>query len=152
MAELTSVPNCHLFPVSSSHSSLRLSPKIGDIYIMLGLPDQSASAYYGNQARSYKGGAGARTSGGSTRPSESGSRSVVSDSLQPHGLHSPWNSPGKNTGVGSLSLLQGIFPTQGSNPGLPHCRQILYQLSHKGSPTRPREESKSFLPTYPVAV
>ena len=51
--------------------------------------------------------------------------------LQPHGLHSPWNSPGKNTGVGSLSLLQGIFPTQGLNPGLPHCRQILYQLNHK---------------------
>ena len=45
-----------------------------------------------------------------------------------------WNSPGQNTGVGSLSLLQGIFPTQGSNPGLPHCRWILYQLSHKGSP------------------
>ena len=44
------------------------------------------------------------------------------------------NSPGKNTGVGSLSLLQGIFPTQGSNPGLQHCRWILYQLSHKGSP------------------
>ena len=43
-------------------------------------------------------------------------------------------SPGQNTGVGSLSLLQGIFPTQGSSPGLPHCRQILYQLSHKGSP------------------
>ena len=59
---------------------------------------------------------------------------VVSDSLQPHGLYSPWNSPGQNTGVGSLSLLQGIFPTQGLNPGLPHCRQILYQLSHKGSP------------------
>ena len=44
---------------------------------------------------------------------------------------SPWNSLGQNTGVGSLSLLQGIFPTQGLNPGLPHCRQILYQLSHK---------------------
>ena len=42
--------------------------------------------------------------------------------------------PGQNTGVGSLSLLQGIFPTQGSNSGLPHCRQILYQLSYKGSP------------------
>ena len=52
----------------------------------------------------------------------------------PHGLYSPWNSPGQNTGVSSLSLLQGIFPTQGSNPGLPHCRWILYQLSHKGSP------------------
>ena len=48
--------------------------------------------------------------------------------------YSPWNSPGQNIGVGSLSLLQGIFPTQGSNPGLPHCRQILYQLSHKRSP------------------
>ena len=47
---------------------------------------------------------------------------------------SPWNSPGQNTRVGSLSLLQGIFPTQGSNPGLPHCRRILYQLSHLGSP------------------
>ncbi|XDC67028.1 hypothetical protein R6Z07M_018210 [Ovis aries] len=43
----------------------------------------------------------------------------------------PWNSPGQNTGVGSLSLLQGIFPTRGLNPCLPHCRQILYQLSHK---------------------
>ena len=47
----------------------------------------------------------------------------------------PWNSPGHNTEVGSLSLLQGIFTTQGSNTGLPHCRQILYQLSHKGSPS-----------------
>ena len=45
----------------------------------------------------------------------------------------PWNSPGQNTGEGSLSLLQEIFPTQGSNPGLPHCGQILYQLSHNGS-------------------
>ena len=50
--------------------------------------------------------------------SECESRSVVSDSLWPHGLYSPWNSPGQNTGVGSLSLLQGIFPAQGSNPGL----------------------------------
>ena len=60
--------------------------------------------------------------------------SVVSDCLRPHGLGSPWNSPGQDTGVGSLSLLQGIFPTQDSNPGLPHCKWILYQLSHKGSP------------------
>ena len=45
--------------------------------------------------------------------------SVVSNSLRPHVLYSPWNSPGQNTGVGSLSLLQGIFPTRGSNPGLP---------------------------------
>ena len=50
------------------------------------------------------------------------SRSVVSDSLRPHGLYGPWNSPGENTRVDSLSLLQGIFPTQGSTPGLPHCR------------------------------
>ena len=100
----------------------------------------------------------------------------MSNSLRPHGLHSPWNSPGqntavgilsfsspwnlpnpgiklrspalqadslpaepqgksKNTGVDSLCLLQGIFPTQGSSPGLWHCRQILYQLSHQESPT-----------------
>ena len=83
----------------------------------------------------------------------------MSNSLQPHGLYSqrnspdqdkvkvvqscltlcepmncsPWNSPGQNTGVGSLSLLQGIFPTQGSNLSLPHCGWILYQLSHKGN-------------------
>ena len=53
--------------------------------------------------------------------------------LQPHGLYSPWNSPGQNTRVGSCSLLQGIFPIQGLNPGLPHCRQILYNLSPQGS-------------------
>ena len=62
---------------------------------------------------------------------ESESHLVVSDSLQPHGLYSPWNSLSQNTEVDCLSLLQGIFPTQGSNTGLPHCRQILYQLSHK---------------------
>ena len=66
--------------------------------------------------------------------SKSESRSVVSDSLRLHELYSPWNSPGQNTGIGSHSLLRGIFPTQGSNPGLPHCRWILYQLSHQGSP------------------
>ena len=62
-------------------------------------------------------------------------RSVMSDSLWPHGLYGPWNSPGQNTGLGSLSLLQGIFPTQGSKPGLPHCRWILYLLNYKGSPS-----------------
>ena len=70
--------------------------------------------------------------------SECVSHSVVSDSLWPHGppirLLCPWNSPAENTGVGSLSLLQGIFPTQGSNPSLPQCRKILYRLSHQGSP------------------
>ena len=60
--------------------------------------------------------------------------SVLSDSLQPHGIYCSWISPGQNIGVGNLSLLQGIFPTQGLNPGLLHCRQILYQLSHRGSP------------------
>ena len=65
---------------------------------------------------------------------ESESCLVVSDSLWPNGLYSPGNSSVKNIGVGSLSLFQGIFPTQGSNPGLPHCRRILYQLSHQGSP------------------
>ena len=68
---------------------------------------------------------------------KSESFSVVSDSLQPQRLYSPWNSPGQNTGVGSHSLLQGICPTQGSNPGLPHCRRILYQLSCQGSPPTP---------------
>ena len=57
----------------------------------------------------------------------------MSDSLQPSGL-SALNSPGQNTGVGSLSILQGIFPTWGLKPGLPLCGWILYQLSHKGSP------------------
>ena len=67
------------------------------------------------------------------------SRSVMSDSLQPHGLKParllcPWNFPGKNTGVGGASLLQGIFPTQGWNPGRLHCRRTLHHLSHQGSP------------------
>ena len=65
---------------------------------------------------------------------ESERHSVVSYSLWPHELYSPWNSPGKDTGMGNPFLLQGIFPTQGSNPGLLHCRRILYHLSHKVSP------------------
>ena len=56
----------------------------------------------------------------------------MSDFLRLHWLYIPWNSLGQNTGLGSSSLLQGIFPTLGSNPCLPHCRQILYQLSHQG--------------------
>ena len=59
---------------------------------------------------------------------------------------SPWNSPGQNTGLGTLSVLQGIFPTQGSNSGLPHCRRILYQLSYKGSPVNGRQTAVSFMP------
>ena len=66
--------------------------------------------------------------------SQSESGSVVSNSLWPHGLYSLWNSLGQNTGMGSLSLFQGIFPTHGSNPGLLHCKRILYQMSNKGSP------------------
>ena len=58
----------------------------------------------------------------------------MSNSMRPHGLYSSWNSLGQNTEVGSLSLLQGIFPAQGSNPDLPHCRWILCQLSYQGSP------------------
>ena len=59
----------------------------------------------------------------------------MSDSLRPHGLYSPGNSPGQKTRLGSLSSLQGVFPAQESNPGLPHYRWILYHLSH---PRRPR--------------
>ena len=67
------------------------------------------------------------------------SRSVLSDSLQPYGLQPtrllcPWDSPGKNTGMGSHALLRGIFLTQGSNLSLLHCRRIPYRLSHRGSP------------------
>ena len=67
------------------------------------------------------------------------SRSVVSNSLRPHELYPirlchPWDFPGKSAGVDCHFLLQGIFPTQESNPGLPHWRQTLYRLSHQGSP------------------
>ena len=69
------------------------------------------------------------------------SRSIMSYSLRPHGLQParflcPWNFPGKNTGVVYHALLQGIFPTQGSNPVLLHCRRILYHLSYHGSPKK----------------
>ena len=66
--------------------------------------------------------------------SESESRSVVSSSLRPHGLYSPWNSPGRNTVVGSVSLLQGIFSTQGSNPSLLCWQMDSLPLSHQGNP------------------
>ena len=68
------------------------------------------------------------------------SHKAMSDSVQPHGLCSPTgssvqgDSPGKNTAVGCHALLQGIFPTQGSNPGLPHYRRVFYGLNHQGSP------------------
>ena len=72
--------------------------------------------------------------------SSSVSHSVLSDSLRPHGLSPtrllcPWDSPGKNTGMGCHSLLQRIFPTQGLNPGLSYCRQILCHLKHQESHT-----------------
>ena len=71
--------------------------------------------------------------------SENVSLSIVSNSLRPRGLGParflcPWSSAGENTGVGSHSIFQGIFPTQGSKPGLLHCGQILYLLSHQESP------------------
>ena len=64
----------------------------------------------------------------------------MSNSLRPHGLQPPrllhpWDFSGKSTGVGCYFLLQGVFPTQGSNLGLPHCRQMLYHLSQQGSST-----------------
>ena len=73
--------------------------------------------------------------------SQSESHSVLSNSLQPHGMQParflyPCNSPGQSTGVGSQSLLQGIFPIQGLNPGLPHCRWILYHLNYQERPRK----------------
>ena len=95
---------------------------------------------------------------------ENASHSVVSDSLWPHELYSPWNSPGQNTGVGVLSLLQGLFPTQGLNPGLPHCRQILFfffncsgfchtlkWISH-GFTCVPHPDPPSHLPLHPIPL
>ena len=76
---------------------------------------------------------GVMVSGVCRCPKWNESHSAVSNFLRPHGLYSPWNSPGQNTGVRSLSLLQGIFLTQKSNWGLLHGRQILYQLSYQGS-------------------
>ena len=82
--------------------------------------------------------------------SEGESHSAMSDSFRPHGLGPtrllcPCDSAGKITGVGSHSFLQGIFPTQGLNPGLLHCGQILYHLSHQGSPTACLATSKPSL-------
>ena len=75
---------------------------------------------------------------------ESESHSVVPNSLRPHGLYSPWNSLGQNTRVGTLSLLQRIFPTQGSNPGIPHCRLIL-SAEPQGKPKNTGVSSLSLL-------
>ena len=78
--------------------------------------------------------------------SEGVSNWIVSDALRPNGLYSPRNSPGQNNGVDNLSLLQGIIPTQGLNPALPHCRWFLYQLSHQGSPFEDRVLFNSCFP------
>ena len=69
----------------------------------------------------------------------------VDCSLPQSSVH--WSSPGKNTGVGCHALLQGIFATQGSNPGVPHCRWILYRLSHQGSGLVEKYTSQSLNPT-----
>ena len=81
----------------------------------------------------------------------------MSDSLRPHGLWptrllSPWNFPGKSTGVGCHFLLQGIFPTQELNPGLPHCRQTLYHLSHQGSPIPKKGNTKECSNYHTIAL
>ena len=83
------------------------------------------------------------------RESENVSHSVMSDFLWPHRLQPTrllcsWNSPGQNTGVGCHSLPQGIFLTQGSNPGILPCRQFLYHLRHQGNPWKRREEKIKF--------
>ena len=65
---------------------------------------------------------------------ESESRSVMSDSLRRQGLYNQWNSLDQNTGVGSCSLPQGIFPIQGLNAGLPHCRQNSLPAEPPGKP------------------
>ena len=89
-----------------------------------------------------------------TSPSKSVSHSVVSNSLHPCELYPtrllcPWNSPGKNTGVGCHFLFQGIFPTQGLNPSLLHCRQTLYHVSHQGSPQALSKTFNSYLAQAP---
>ena len=80
-----------------------------------------------------------------------------SHGLQPTRLLSPWDFPSKNIGVSCHFLLHGIFPTQGSNMGLLHCRQIVYQLSYKGSPWKksydqPRQHIKKQDITLPTNV
>ena len=92
---------------------------------------QKANYVYFRNVRTYQ--VGTNVIAVSDHERESESHSVVSDSLCPRGLYSPWTLPGQSTGVRNLSLLQGFFPPQGSNPGLLHCEWILYQLSHKGS-------------------
>ena len=88
---------------------------------------------------------GVYETGGRTSQNIYESRSFVSNSLRPHCLYCPWNSPGQNTGVGSLSLLQRIFPTQGLNPGLPYCKKISLPAEPPGKPKNTRVGSLSLL-------
>ena len=101
----------------------------------LGLPHCRQTLYCGREQSSKKN----KIKRNHRLISQSESHSMP-DSLRSHGLYSPWNSPGQNIGVGSLSLLQGIFLTQESNCRLLHCREILYQPSYQGS-LYPSEES-----------
>ena len=82
---------------------------------------------------------------GSALRSESESHSVVSDSLQPHGLYSPWNSPSRNTGVGSLSLLQGNLPNPGMDPRSPALQTDCLPAETPGKPKNTRVGSLSLL-------
>ena len=127
------LPLCHNLPIYFSNSDL--SPE----------PQTPVSSIYSESPP-----------GGLMKWSECESLSVISDSLQPHGLYRPWNSPGQDTGVGSLYLFQWIFPTQELNWGLLHCRWILYQLSYHLCNLTPKVElfvnkylPKSFLPSLP---
>ena len=87
------------------------------------------------RSRGFPGGTAVKNQPAREKPvGESESCSVVADSLRPHEFSMEFS--GQNTGVGSLSLLQGIFLTQGWNPGPPHCRRIPYQLSQQKSPAR----------------
>ena len=81
--------------------------------------------------------------------SESESCSVVSDSLRPHGLYSPWNSLGQNTGAGSLSLLQGIFPTQAIEPRSPALQADSLPAESQGKPKNTGVGSLSLLQQVP---
>ena len=104
--------------------------KTGSWYRLFKTPSWEFSALMASSSLPWRKPSGRGIDRGNLKLSWKWSESV-SHTLQPHGLSSPWNSPGQNTEVGSLPLLQSIFPTQGLNPGLLHCRRILYQLSHK---------------------
>ena len=120
---------CDIFPADKTHNTF---PTI-NIIMTLFLPLRSRGPSQPRDRTQISYSAGRFFTVWATRvKSESESCSVLSHSLWPHGLYSPWNSPVQNTGVGSLSLLQGVFLTQESNQGLLHCRQILHQSTRQG--------------------